>query len=108
MSKHVRITLEGPMQIRGLTAVEVEIEGIVYSFGPDVRASKGFKLEEIEAPLAVGDVVYRTDHQMEHGAPPTGPLLAVFDFAGATWAAVGFSAHFGPSNPVLLDLLRRA
>lgn len=97
MSKRVRITLEG-----GQTGdivdqqLTVEIAGVLHTFGPRVRASKGFKLEEIEKPLAVGDRV-----TWGRGSY-TGEITAIKDGHAALWHQGGYFAD------AVLGQLRRA
>jgi hypothetical protein len=100
MSRHVRITLEGELLQEIDQQIDVFTNGVTHTFGPRVRASKGFKLEEIEAPLAVGD---RVD-SLGSTRPPFGTIIHIHE----TQAWVRWDSPGRAGGIWYLSTLRRA
>lgn len=103
LGKQFRLTLEGQLLYDHDQKITLEVAGVQHTFGPRVQGSPGFKLEEIEPPLAVGDSVIRIDRGF---GVPTGKIVAVFDHRDKTWAVVDFSPS-APSEPIELRNLKR-
>jgi hypothetical protein len=83
----VRLTMEGVFVRRGDDGFVVKLDGnVVHYFGPVAQSSPTFKIEILEAPIAVGDrVIYLAI---------TGAILAIDgDFAWVRWSSGARGGH---------------